>query len=113
VKFFEKGDKPLEFMSSRQWFIRLTDKKEELLKKGRRFTGTPSSCTAVLRIGTQNLQLDWSISRQRYFGVPFPVWYPLNEKAFPDYSRPIPADAKQLPVDPMSACPSGYSEEQA
>jgi valyl-tRNA synthetase len=112
VKFFEKGDRPLEFITTRQWFVRLLDKKDELLKAGDAIAWHPDFMRVRYRNWTENLQLDWCISRQRFFGVPFPVWYPLDENGFPDMSYPILAESGQLPIDPSIDTPPGYEESQ-
>jgi valyl-tRNA synthetase len=112
VKFYEKGDRPLEFMSTRQWFVRLLDKKDALLTKGDAIRWHPDFMRLRYRNWTENLNVDWCVSRQRYFGVPFPVWYPLDASGNPDYARPIVARADTLPVDPMRDVPPGYSEQQ-
>jgi valyl-tRNA synthetase len=112
VKFYEKGDRPLEFVTSRQWFVRLLDKKDQLLAKGDEIQWHPDFMRLRYRNWTENLGLDWCVSRQRYFGVPIPVWYPLDAEGRPDHSRPMVAKADVLPADPMTDVPPGYTEAQ-
>jgi valyl-tRNA synthetase len=112
VKYFEKGDNPLEFISTRQWFVRLLDKKEELIACGDRIVWHPDFMRLRFKTWTEGLQFDWCISRQRYFGVSFPVWYRLDGEGRPDYDNPILAPQQMLPVDPMSTPPPGYEEAQ-
>ena len=112
VKFYEKGDRPLEFVSTRQWFIRVLDFKDELLAQGDKITWHPAHMKNRYTNWVEGLNQDWCISRQRYFGVPFPVWYPVQEDGEPDFSRPIYADPESLPVDPEVVTAPGYSEDR-
>ncbi|MBX9569731.1 MAG: valine--tRNA ligase [Candidatus Obscuribacterales bacterium] len=112
VKFFEKGDRPLEFITTRQWFVRLMDKKEQLVKKGDEITWHPDHMRLRYKNWTENLLFDWCVSRQRYFGVPFPVWYPIDASGIIQYDQPILADMRSLPIDPTIDVPAGYEEKQ-
>ncbi|MCH9685008.1 MAG: valine--tRNA ligase [Deltaproteobacteria bacterium] len=112
VKFFEKGDRPLELVPTRQWFCRLLDQKERLLAKGNEVQWHPSFMGHRFRTWTENLGLDWCISRQRYFGVSFPVWYRLDDAGQPEYDEPLLASLDQLPVDPTVTAPTGYDPSQ-
>ena len=112
VKFYEKGDKPLEIVSSRQWFIRSIAHQDVMLRRGEELRWHPSYMKARYDDWVRGLNGDWLVSRQRFFGVPFPVWYPLDAAGEPDYSSPILPSEDMLPVDPSSDAPAGYTEEQ-
>jgi valyl-tRNA synthetase len=112
VKFFEKGDRPLEFITTRQWFVKVLEHKQALVEAGDRIQWHPDFMRLRFRNWTENLNLDWCISRQRYFGVPFPVWYPLDAAGQPQFERPLLASPESLPVDPTTDLPPGYAEAQ-
>jgi valyl-tRNA synthetase len=112
VKFYEKGDRPLEIVSSRQWFFKTIAFREALLDRGREITWHPEYMQARYENWTNGLNGDWCVSRQRFFGVPFPVWYPLDARGRPDHERAIPAPEDRLPVDPSTDVPPGYRADQ-
>ncbi len=116
VKFFEKGDRPLEIVASRQWYIRNGGRdallRKTLLERGQALQWHPAWMYQRYESWVEGLNGDWLISRQRYFGVPFPVWYPVLEDTSPDYDHPILPSPSDLPVDPSSDTPLGYSEDQ-
>ena len=116
ANFYEKGDKPLEIVSSRQWYIRNggrdDDLKQALLARGEELNWVPDHMRHRYANWVNGLNGDWLISRQRYFGVPFPVWYPVDADGEADHTRPIFAAPDTLPVDPSSDVPPGYTAEQ-
>jgi valyl-tRNA synthetase len=112
VKFFEKGDRPLEIVSSRQWFVRTLPLRDRLLDQGDRIQWHPAYMAHRFRSWVEGLTGDWNISRQRFFGVPFPVWYPVGPDGEADFGHPMAASEDRLPVDPSTEAPDGYTEAQ-
>jgi valyl-tRNA synthetase len=117
VKFYERGDKPLEIVTSGQWYIRNGGRdsriRSELLDRGRELSWHPAHMRVRYENWVEGLAGDWLISRQRFFGVPFPVWYPLDAAGSPVYSSPIvPLSEDALPVDPASDPAPGYDESR-
>lgn len=116
ANFFEKGDKPLEIVTSRQWYItnggRSEELREALLQRSAELRFVPDHMRHRMDHWITGLNGDWLISRQRFFGVPFPVWYRLDSEGEPVYDEPMFAPEEQLPVDPSSDAPVGFTEDQ-
>jgi len=111
VKFWENGNRPLEIVTSNQWFIRYPEK-DVLLKRGEELTWWPDFMRVRYENWVNGLIGDWNITRQRFFGVPFPIWYPIDADGTVDFLAPIAADAGSLPIDPTTLPPPGFEESQ-
>ena len=116
VKFFEKGDRPLEIVTSRQWYIRNggrdADVRAQLVERGKEISWHPEYMRVRYEHWVEGLTGDWLVSRQRYFGVPIPIWYPVGEDGTVRYDEPIVPDEARLPIDPTTDVPPGRDEEQ-
>ncbi len=116
VKYFEKGDRPLEIVTSRQWYIRNGGRdaalREALIARGKELRWHPDFMRVRYEDWVNGLTGDWLISRQRFFGVPFPLWYRIAGDGSVDYARPLIPDEVRLPIDPTTDVPDGYTEDQ-
>lgn len=116
VKFYERGERPLEIVTSRQWYIRNggrdTDLRAALVARGHELTWHPTHMRHRYENWVEGLNGDWLVSRQRFFGVPFPIWYPVDADGEPDHDRPILPNEADLPIDPSTDVPAGYTGDQ-
>jgi valyl-tRNA synthetase len=112
IKFFEKGDRPLEIISSRQWFVKSIGFRDILLRRAAALKWHPAYMQARLENWINGLNGDWCVSRQRFFGVPFPIWYPVLADGTIDHAHPIVPTESRLPIDPSSDVPDGYRADQ-
>ena len=116
VKFYEKGDRPLEIVTSRQWYIRNGGRdqalREKLLARGDELTWHPDFMQHRYANWVGGLNGDWLVSRQRYFGVPIPLWYRLDAQGEVIYDNPLVPTEDQLPIDPSTDLPIGFVAEQ-
>ncbi|HEY7438997.1 MAG TPA: class I tRNA ligase family protein, partial [Acidimicrobiia bacterium] len=116
VKFYERGSRPLEIVTSRQWYFRNGGREPALRKvfldRGRELLWHPDHMRSRYETWVEGLNTDWLISRQRFFGVPFPVWYRVRPDGEADYDGLLLATEDELPVDPSSDVPPGFTEAQ-
>lgn len=123
TNFFEKGDRPLEIVMSRQWYIRnggsdytLSGHRDnlnsELLARGEELKFHPDFMKVRYSNWVHGLHNDWLVSRQRFFGVPIPLWYRIDQNGEIDYDQVIMPAEEALPIDPTSDVPAGFTAEQ-
>lgn len=105
VKVHERCDTPIEYVTSKQWFIKIADQKDTWLELGRQIKWYPENRYSDYENWVNGLNWDWCISRQRYYGVPIPVWYDKRS------GEPVLPSLEELPVDPTQYTPKGYKAE--
>jgi len=105
----ERSGAALEILPTNQWFVKILDQKEQLKAKAAECTWYPPHMKVRVDQWIDGLSWDWCISRQRYFGVPFPIWY---SKRAGEEGKVLIADAGQLPVNPLVDLPKGYGREE-
>ncbi len=116
VKFYENGDRPLEIVTTKQWYIRNggrdADLRAALLARGEQLQWHPTGMAVRYANWVSGLAGDWLISRQRFYGVPIPLWYRVDDRGEVDHDSVIVPPESDLPVDPSAESPAGFDEAQ-
>lgn len=99
VSVHERCGQPMEIGIKNQWFIDILSHKKDFIDAGNKINWYPNHMKHRYINWVENLEWDWCISRQRYFGVPFPVWYCKK------CGKPIIAELEDLPVNPLVDSP--------
>jgi len=105
VNVHERCGTPLEYLVNMQWFVKILDKKDDLIRCGNEINWYPAHFKVRFDHWVENLKWDWCISRQRYYGVPFPVWF------CEECGKPLFAKEENLPVDPLEESPGEPCQE--
>jgi len=109
VKCAERSKAPIELLMMPQWFIKTIEHKDKMLELSKKLQWRPAFMQNRLENWINAVSADWCISRQRFFGVPFPVWYSKRDG---EVGKVILPDIKDLPLDPMEVLPRGYSADE-
>jgi valyl-tRNA synthetase len=112
VKYYERGKRPLEIVTSWQWYVRTLDHRAQLKARGNELNWHPEHMQARYQAWVDGLTGDWNISRQRFFGVPFPIWYRLDDTGEVLREELLVPGEERLPVDPSTDVPDGFTESQ-
>ena len=109
VKIGERSKFPVEFLVTKQWFIKILENKNKLHEQTDKIEWKPDWMKARLHNWIDGVSWDWCISRQRFFGIPIPVWY---SKRKGEEGKIIIPSKEQLPIDPTKSIPEGYTRDE-
>ena len=110
VNVGERSEVPVEFNMAPQWFIKVLDKKEQFLKRADELNWHPEYMKVRLQNWIHGLKYDWNVSRQRYYGVPVPVWYVYDKED--NLVDTVIADEADLPVDPLEDSAPQWAQDK-